>query len=94
MISRRATPIFRIVNTTYNTNLCTPASLGFATILLVSADHGCLRYSKALTNYTYDGTGNTTQISKWVSGSYYLNQQYSYNANGTVSDSPPTPMVL
>ena len=39
---------------------------------------------RALTKYSYDGNGNTTQVSRWTSGSSYLNTGYSYNSNGTL----------
>jgi YD repeat-containing protein len=43
----------------------------------------------AYTTYSYDQGGNThgsvTTVSRWTSGSNYLNQGYSYNSNGTVA---------
>ena len=38
-----------------------------------------------LTNYGYDGLGNVTSVQRWVSGSNYLTQQYSYNTGGTLN---------
>ena len=79
-------PIIRIINTNYNTTLCSssyhicgdPASVQVT-------DGASPPTQKALTNYTYDNKGNATEISQWVTNTSYLNQQYSYNANGTVA---------
>ena len=77
-------PIIRVVNYNYNDNstrcqirnICNrPDSVQ------VTND----QTQKALTKYSYDSNGNPLQISYWVTGTTYLNQNYTFNSNGTVA---------
>ena len=68
---------------TLNSQLCSSKDICNHPASVLIQDGGSNQ--KALTNYTYDANGNATEISKWVSGGSYLNQYYSYNANGTVN---------
>ena len=43
------------------------------------------QHTIAQTKFLQDAHGNTTQVSKWVSGTTWLNTNYTYNTNGTVS---------
>ena len=79
--------IIHVVNTSYSNinNICSSRNICDhpASVQVTDASNPPVQY--ALTNYSYNGNGNTTEVSKWVSGSSYLNQNYQYNGNGTLS---------
>ena len=63
--------ILRTITTTYNTALCSSKGICDHPASVQVLDGGSNQ--KSLTNYSYDGNGNTTEVDRWVSGRYYLN---------------------
>ena len=67
---------------TYNSSLCSSKNICDHPASVQVLDGGGTQ--KALTNYSYDGNGNTTEVYRWAHDSYYLKTYYSPNSNGTV----------
>lgn len=76
------TSVLRKVIVTPYSSLCGSKNICNLPASVQILDGGLVQ--RALTNYSYDGNGNTTQVSSWTSGSNYLNTGYSYNSNGTL----------
>ena len=72
----------RIAKNTYNA--CNSQNVCNEIATSIVYDGGS--HKVAETDYGYDGNGNVTSVSRWISStSSPLTQQYSYNANGTLA---------
>ena len=78
--------VFRVVNTAYETPLCTNHNICDHPSSVQVTDGA---NQKSLVSYTYDNGldtyGSLTSVSSWVSPTLNLVQGYSYNSNGTLA---------